>query len=61
MKRGVRPRAPVPSGAGGAPSRVYTTQDNVGYDLYFTGSGAIFSDNPSGRSSVACDSNWELM
>jgi hypothetical protein len=50
IKRGVRPRAPVPSGAGGAPTTVRATGSNNVYSLYFTGSGVLLSANPTGKS-----------
>jgi hypothetical protein len=54
IKRGVRPRAPVPSGAGGAPLTVTSTalpnKAAVNYTRFFAGSGVILTANPSGRS-----------
>jgi hypothetical protein len=52
IKRGVRPRAPVPSGAGGAPERVQVSGSEASYTRYFTGSGVILSANPSGGSAL---------
>lgn len=55
IKRGVRPRAPIPSGAGGAPEFVHpTADDGATFNRYYSGSGFLLSDNPSGRSAARC-------
>lgn len=58
MKRGLRPRAPLPSGAGGAPTSVLSstinnTKAQKRYNRFYAGSGLILPPNPSGRSPPA--------
>lgn len=56
IKRGVQPRAPLPSGSGGAPDTVITSQmqgkDVATFKRFYTGSGSILNDRPSGVSSA---------